>query len=65
MLNIYFGDMPEAIYNTAVFVKNTYQDKWIRDDISVRMIKDVDKSEVIDSNVIKSPVLDAMQEENI
>ena len=60
MLNIYFGDMPEAIYNTAVFFKNTYQDKWIKDDISVRMIKDVDKSEVIDSNVIKSPVLGAI-----
>lgn len=41
MLNIYFGDMPEAIYNTAGFFKNTYQDKWIRDDISVRMLRRV------------------------
>ena len=24
MLNIYFGDMPEAIYNTEVYFKNTY-----------------------------------------
>ena len=26
MLNAYFGPMPEAIYNTAVYFKNTYRD---------------------------------------
>ncbi len=30
MLNIFFGDMPEAIYNTEVFFQNVYDD-WIRD----------------------------------
>lgn len=25
MLNIFSGDMPEAIYNTAVYFKNTYK----------------------------------------
>ena len=34
MLNIYCGDMPEAIYNTAVYFKNTYEYKWITDDLS-------------------------------
>ena len=29
MLNIYFGEMEEAIYNPAVYFKNTYQDSWI------------------------------------
>ena len=24
MLNIFYGDMPEAIYNPVVFFKNTY-----------------------------------------
>ena len=57
MLNIYFGDMPEAIYNTAVYFKNVYQDKWITDDYVKRMIKSVDKSDVVDANVISSPVL--------
>ena len=32
MLNIYFGDMPQAIYNTAVYFKNTYEDDWITDE---------------------------------
>ena len=57
MLNIYFGDMPEAIYNTEVFFKNTYQDVWICDDFAKTVIKGVDKSEVIDKHLIKSPVL--------
>ena len=44
MLNIYFGDMEEAIYNPAVYFKNTYQDSWITNERSKAMIKDVDKS---------------------
>ena len=57
MLNIYFGNMPEAIYNTAVYFKNTYRDSWITHEDSVRMIKDVDRSDVISANAIQSPVL--------
>ena len=60
MLSVYFGEMPEAIYNTAVFFKNTYKDSWITDDLSVKMIKDVDNSDVISSNIIQSPVLGAI-----
>lgn len=57
MLNIYFGDMPEAIYNTEVYFKNTYQEQWLCDDFAKRVIKGVDKSEVLDTHLIKSPVL--------
>lgn len=57
MLNIYFGDMPEAIYNTAVYFKNTYRDSWITNEETIRMIKDVDRSDVVDASVIQSPVL--------
>ena len=57
MLSVYFGDMPDAIYNTAVYFKNTYQDRWITNEFSVRMIKDVDRSDVVDASLIKSPVL--------
>ena len=38
MLNVYFGPMPEAIYNTAVYFKNTYEDKWITAPLAVEMI---------------------------
>ena len=60
MLNIYFGDMEEAIYNPAVYFKNTYQDSWITNERSKAMIKDVDKSTVIAPRIIESPVLGAI-----
>ncbi len=60
MLNIYFGDMPEAIYNTSVYFKNTYKDAWITKELSKEMIKDIDKSEVVDSATIDSPIFGKM-----
>ncbi len=57
MLSIYYGDMPEAIYNPAVYFKNIYTDDWIVDELSREMILDVDKSTVIGPRVIDSPVL--------
>lgn len=57
MLNIYFGDMPEAVYNTSVYFRNQYQDSWLTDPLSIEMIRDIDKSEVISAGRIESPVL--------
>lgn len=34
MLNIYYGNMPEAIFNTAVYFKNVYEDEWITDPVA-------------------------------
>ena len=60
MLKIIFGNCEKAIYNTAVYFKNTYQDAWITDKLSVEMIKDVDKSIVIGPHLIESSVLGAI-----
>lgn len=57
MLNVYFGDMPDAIYNTALYFRNVYQDAWITDSMSRELILDVDKSTVVSANLIESPVL--------
>lgn len=57
MLRIYFGDKENAVYNTSVFFKNRYEDKWITDAFAREIIKDIDQSEVIDGNSISSPVL--------
>ncbi|MBQ7435976.1 MAG: DUF4869 domain-containing protein [Oscillospiraceae bacterium] len=57
MLSVYYGDMPEAIYNPALFFKNSYSDDWITEELSKEMIRDVDKSEVIGPRIIDSPVL--------
>ena len=57
MLNIFYGDMKEAVYNTASYFKYDYEEDWIVDPMVKEMIQDVDKSTVIDSGVIDSPVL--------
>ena len=60
MLNIFFGDMPEAIYDTNVYFNNTYKDSWITKPLSKQIINAVDKSEVIDAKTIYSPVFGNM-----
>lgn len=57
MLSIYFGDMQDAIYDTNTYFQNQYQERWITEDLSKEIIRDVDKSEVISANLIQSPVL--------
>ncbi len=57
MLSVFYGDMPEAIYDPVVYFKNTYTDEWITDELSREMIRDVDRSIVIGPRVIDRPVL--------
>ncbi len=57
MLNIFYGQMPEAIFNTSVYFKNVYEDEWITDSFSKELILDIDQSEVLDQAVIDSPIL--------
>ena len=57
MLNIYLGDMKEAVYHHPTYFDNMYEDEWITKELSIRMIKEVDKSDVINSSLIQSPVL--------
>ena len=57
MLNIWFGNMPDVIYDTSTYFKHTYRDQWITDPLSKEMIRDVDQSTVIGPRVIDSPVL--------
>lgn len=52
MLNVYFGDMPDAIYNTNIYFNNTYKDSWITKPLSRDIIQAVDHSEVIDEKPI-------------
>ena len=60
MLNVFFGDMPDAIYNTNVFFNNPYKDSWITKPLSRQIIQSVDHSEVIDEKTIASPVFGNM-----
>ena len=60
MLSVFFGEMPEAVYNTSVYFQNQYKDSWITKPLSREMILDIDKSEVVSENLIQSPVLGAI-----
>ncbi|MBR1673332.1 MAG: DUF4869 domain-containing protein [Eubacterium sp.] len=57
MLKIIFGEYAGVVTNPAVYFKNTFEDEWITDELSKKMIKDIDKSTVISERVIESPVL--------
>lgn len=57
MLNIYFGDMTQALYNTSLYFDNTYYDGWLDDDFASKMIKSVDKANVLSGHAIESKAL--------
>lgn len=57
MLNIYFGNMPDAIYDTASYFNNTYLDKWIDEPFSKDILKDIDKATVLSPQAVQSKAL--------
>ena len=57
MLKIYYGDLEEVIYNTAVYFKYNYRPEWLQDPKVIQMIYDVDRSTVLGTGAIDSPVM--------
>ena len=62
MLCIIFGEIPEDmekkyVYNTSMYFDNTYLDNWLTDDLSVKMIKSVDKAVVLSPSAVDSKAL--------
>lgn len=57
MLKIVFGEVENAVYHPPTYFDNQYEDEWITDPLTVAMIKDIDKSDVIGAHLIQSPVL--------
>ena len=65
MLTIIYGDEPRSIYNTNVYFKNTYESDWLESELAKKMIQDVDDSEVLSGECIKSPVLGQIPPERL
>ena len=63
MLTIIFGDVENSIYNTNVYFKNSYEPEWLESELARKMIKDIDKSDVLSGECINSPVLGHRQTE--
>ena len=57
MLRVYFGDRENVIYDSSVFFKHAYKDNWITEEFTKDIVADIDKSEVVNSNIIISPAL--------
>ncbi|MEZ3433572.1 MAG: DUF4869 domain-containing protein [Lachnospiraceae bacterium] len=57
MLKIIFGDVENSIYHPPTYFDNQYEDEWITNPLSIEMIKDIDKSEVVSARLIDSPIL--------
>lgn len=43
----FLGEMKDAIYHPPTYFDNVYEDEWITDPLSIEMIRDIDKSDVI------------------
>ena len=57
MLKIIFGEVENSVYHPPTYFDNRYEDEWITAPLTVAMIKDIDKSEVVGAHLIESPVL--------
>lgn len=57
MLKIVFGEVEHGVYHPPTYFDNQYEDHWITNPLSVEMIKDIDKSEIVGTHLIESPVL--------
>lgn len=54
MLNIFIGEMPGAIYDTASYFNNTYLDFWLEEEFSQKILKSVDKAKVLSPQAVES-----------
>ena len=59
MLSIYYGTYTGENYidNPDLYFDNTYEDAWLEDPLSKKMVKDIDKSDLVGPNLVISPVL--------
>ena len=57
MLKIWYYGNIDYMKDAPSYFDNVYEDEWIEDTFVKEMIQDVDRSTVLDSGVIDSPVL--------
>lgn len=57
MLKIVYGEVENAIYNTSIYFDNTYLDNWITDPFAKKIIKNIDKGEVLSPQAVDTKAL--------
>lgn len=61
MLYITFKESESVITNVDMFFDNNYEPEWLLDPFVKKIIRDIDKSDVLSENVISSPVLEVFR----
>lgn len=56
MLRIYFGSLPDEIYNTEMFYENQYDRNWVIDDFASEVIREIDDSQVVAPDMIQNDI---------
>ena len=56
MLRVFFGSLPDEIYNTEIYFENQYDPNWIMDEFAKRIIREIDESEVCTPDIIKNDI---------
>ena len=65
LLTIHYGDMDNVIYNTSVFFNNTYSPEWFRDPFAQKVIKFIDRGDVVGPNAIDTKILGIIPPEKL
>lgn len=60
MLNILFREDEREIRYTDSYFNNNYQDEWLDDELVKQIIKDIDQPDVLNAQIVISPVLGAI-----
>lgn len=65
MLTIHYGDMENVIYNTSVYFDNIYSPEWFQDAFAQRIIKSIDKRDVVGPGAINTKILGIIPPERL
>lgn len=65
VLTIHYGDMENVIYNTSVYFDNVYSPQWFQDAFAQRIIKSIDKGNVVGPCAIDTKILGIIPPERL
>lgn len=65
MVSVYFGLDKNAVLSIDNYFDHAFMHEWLKDDVVKKMIKDIDKSDVLSEYCIQSPVLGQIPPEKL
>ena len=57
MLNIYVGEMANSLTQVKSYFNNVLEDKYLETDFAKKVVKEIDNSDLINKNLVISPVI--------